>query len=28
MTCIVAVQSQLYGALTFSTMISIYLAGE
>jgi len=27
-TCIVAVQSQLCGALTFSSMISIYLAGE
>jgi len=28
MTCIVSVQSQLYGALTFSSMISLYLAGE
>jgi len=28
MTCIVAVQSQLCGALTFASMISIYLAGE
>jgi len=28
MTCIVTVQSQLYGALTFSSMISLYLAGE
>jgi len=29
MTCIVTVQSQLLcGALTFSSMISLYLAGE
>jgi len=28
MTCIVAVQSQLCGALTFSSLISIYLAGK
>jgi len=28
MTCIVTVQSQLYGVLTFSSMISLYLAGE
>jgi len=28
MTCIVTVQSQLCGALTFSSMISFYLAGE
>jgi len=28
MTCIVAVQSQLCGTLTFASMISIYLAGE
>jgi len=28
MTCIVSVQSQLYGALTFSSMISLYLAGK
>jgi len=28
MTCIVTVQSQLCGALTISSMISIYLAGE
>jgi len=28
MTCIVTVQSQLCGALTFSSMISLYLAGE
>jgi len=28
MTCIVTVQSQLCGALTFSSMISLYLAGK
>jgi len=28
MTCIVTVQSQLCGVLTFSSMISLYLAGE
>jgi len=28
MTCIVMVQSQLCRALTFSSMISLYLAGE
>jgi len=28
MTCIVTVQSQLCGVLTFSTMISLYLVGE
>jgi len=28
MTCIVTVQSQLRGALTFSSMIFLYLAGE
>jgi len=28
MTCIVMVQSQLCGALTFSSMISLYLAGK
>jgi len=28
MTCIVTAQSQLRGALTFSSMISLYLAGE
>jgi len=28
MTCVVTVQSQLCGVLTFSSMISLYLAGE
>jgi len=28
MTCIVTVQSQLCGALTFPSMISLYLAGK
>jgi len=28
MTCIVTVQSQLCGALKFSSMVSLYLAGE
>jgi len=28
MACIVAVQSQLCGALTFSSMISFYLASD
>jgi len=28
MTCIVTVQSQLCGALTFSSTIFLYLAGE
>jgi len=28
MTCLVTVQSQLCGALTFSSMISLYLASE
>jgi len=27
-TCIVTVQSQLCGALTFSPVVSLYLAGE
>jgi len=28
MTCAVTIQSQLCGALTFSSMISFYLAGK
>jgi len=28
MTCIVTIQSQLCAALTFSSMISLYLAGK
>jgi len=28
MTCIVTVQSQLCGALTYPSMISLYLAGK
>jgi len=28
MTCIVTVQSQLCGTLTFSSMVSLYLAGK